>query len=189
MNDYPLAAYHYEQGLKIIAETGGYTYYVIQAFVCIADLRVAQGDKTGAVELLTHSLHHPESLRSTRNDAEQKLLQLQAEVAPDTFAAAQERGKTFELKQVVQELITKLGKVAQAAEVPTTPQSLADPLTERELEILRLIAEGKSNREIADNLFLAVGTVKWYTNQIFSKLHVANRTQAVTHTRELGLLS
>jgi LuxR family maltose regulon positive regulatory protein len=66
-------------------------------------------------------------------------------------------------------------------------QSLADPLTERELEILCLIAEGMSNREIADQLVLAVSTVKWYVNEIFGKLHVTNRTLAVARARALGL--
>jgi predicted ATPase/DNA-binding CsgD family transcriptional regulator len=64
-----------------------------------------------------------------------------------------------------------------------------DPLTERELEILRLIAEGLSNAEIAQRLVLSLGTVKWYNTQIFDKLGVKNRTQAIARTRELGLLA
>jgi ATP/maltotriose-dependent transcriptional regulator MalT len=62
-------------------------------------------------------------------------------------------------------------------------------LTERELEILRLVAVGMSNKEIAEELVLAVNTVKWYISEIMSKLHVANRTQAVAHARTLGWLS
>ncbi len=63
-----------------------------------------------------------------------------------------------------------------------------DMLTERELEILRLVAEGYSNGEIADQLVLSLGTVKWYNGQIFDKLDVRNRTQAIVRGRELGLL-
>jgi len=68
------------------------------------------------------------------------------------------------------------------------PQPLIEPLSERELEVLRLIAEGLSNQEIAGRLFLSVPTVKWHTTHIYGKLGVQNRTQAVTRARALGLL-
>lgn len=71
-----------------------------------------------------------------------------------------------------------------AATSPTSP--LVDPLTEREQEILKLIALGQSNREIADTLFISVGTVKGHVNHIFSKLDVKNRTQALLRARELA---
>jgi DNA-binding CsgD family transcriptional regulator len=56
-----------------------------------------------------------------------------------------------------------------------------DPLTEREIEILRLLAAGLSNREIAGKLFLALETIRWYTKRIYSKLQVSNRTQAAAY--------
>jgi LuxR family maltose regulon positive regulatory protein len=65
---------------------------------------------------------------------------------------------------------------------------LLDPLSERELEILQLIAVGKSNKELAELLVLTVGTVKWHLNNIYSKLGVRSRTQAVARVRELGLI-
>jgi LuxR family maltose regulon positive regulatory protein len=65
---------------------------------------------------------------------------------------------------------------------------LVEPLSEREIEVLRLIAAGMSNREIADELFLAIGTVKKHINNIFGKLSVRKRTQAVARARELGML-
>jgi LuxR family maltose regulon positive regulatory protein len=67
-------------------------------------------------------------------------------------------------------------------------QRLAEPLTERELEVLRLIAGGLSNREIAQQLVVAVSTVKTHINHLYGKLEVKNRTQAVARARELGLL-
>ncbi len=54
--------------------------------------------------------------------------------------------------------------------------------------MLRLVASGLSNREIAQDLVLATGTVKKHTNNIFTKLGVRSRTEAVAHARELGLL-
>jgi LuxR family maltose regulon positive regulatory protein len=67
-------------------------------------------------------------------------------------------------------------------------QALIDPLSVRELEVLRLVAVGRSNREIARELIVTVGTVKKHVNNIFGKLEVQSRTQAVARARELGLL-
>ena len=67
-------------------------------------------------------------------------------------------------------------------------QPLLDPLSERELELLRLVADGKSNREIAGELFLALGTVKSHLHNIYQKLGVTSRTQAILKARELELL-
>ncbi|MCC6612731.1 MAG: tetratricopeptide repeat protein [Anaerolineae bacterium] len=63
-----------------------------------------------------------------------------------------------------------------------------DSLTEREQEILRLIADGSSNEEIARALVLTLGTVKWYNTQIYSKLGAKNRTQAIARAREYGVI-
>ena len=67
-------------------------------------------------------------------------------------------------------------------------QLLIDPLSQRELEVLQLIAQGLSNREISERLFLAVNTVKGHNQKIFDKLQVQSRTEAVARARELGLL-
>ena len=69
------------------------------------------------------------------------------------------------------------------------PQSnLIDPLSERELEVLRLVADGLSNDEISQKLFVAVSTVKGHNLRIFGKLQAKSRTEAVARARELGLL-
>jgi LuxR family maltose regulon positive regulatory protein len=65
---------------------------------------------------------------------------------------------------------------------------LIEPLSNRELEVVGLIAAGLTNREIARELVIAVGTVKRHTNNIYGKLGVQNRTQAVARVREIGLL-
>jgi predicted ATPase/DNA-binding CsgD family transcriptional regulator len=64
-----------------------------------------------------------------------------------------------------------------------------DTFNERELEVLRLIAEGWSNREIADELIISVNTVRWYNKQIYSKLGVHSRTLAIARARDMGLLA
>jgi len=67
-------------------------------------------------------------------------------------------------------------------------EQLVEPLSERELEILGLIARGASNKGIADELFIAEGTVKNHVTHILGKLGVRDRTQAALKARELGLL-
>jgi LuxR family maltose regulon positive regulatory protein len=67
-------------------------------------------------------------------------------------------------------------------------QPLLEPLSPREPEVLRLIAQGLSNREIGERLFLALDTVKGHNRKIFGKLDVKRRTEAVVRARELGLL-
>jgi LuxR family maltose regulon positive regulatory protein len=67
--------------------------------------------------------------------------------------------------------------------------ALVEPLSERELEVLRLIATGLSNKEIAQELVIAVSTVKSHINHIYAKLKVKSRTQAVARAQAIGLLS
>jgi LuxR family maltose regulon positive regulatory protein len=71
---------------------------------------------------------------------------------------------------------------------PQAVRLLSEPLSERELEVLRLVAAGKSNREISGQLFVTVDTVKKHLTHIFGKLGVRSRTQAVARARELGLI-
>jgi len=71
----------------------------------------------------------------------------------------------------------------------TLKQTLVEPLSERELEILELVAEGLTNREIASRLYLALNTVKAHTKNIYGKLGVHNRMQAAASARTLGLLT
>ncbi len=69
-----------------------------------------------------------------------------------------------------------------------TPQVLIEPFNSRELEVLRLLSNGLSNREIANRLYLSIDTIKWYNKQMFIKLGVRNRTQAAKKAAELNLL-
>lgn len=67
-------------------------------------------------------------------------------------------------------------------------KQLEEPLSERELEVLNLLASGRTNAEIARDLFISVGTVKSHTNSIYRKLGAKNRTGALTRGRDLGLI-
>jgi NarL family two-component system response regulator LiaR len=76
-----------------------------------------------------------------------------------------------------------LFEIAHPPKQPPTP----DPLTSREMDVLRLLAQGKSNREIADELVLAELTVRTHVSKILGKLHLANRTQAALYALKEGL--
>jgi len=80
-------------------------------------------------------------------------------------------------------------ELSEDASPALRPLSLIEPLTKRELEVLHLISEGLSNQEIAHRLVLSLNTVKRHTSNIYGKLAVGSRTQAIARARELGLLS
>ena len=81
-------------------------------------------------------------------------------------------------------------EVAESLHSVLSPQSssLVEPLSQRELEVLQLIAQGLSNREISERLFLALDTVKGHNRRIYDKLQVQRRTEAIARARELHLL-
>lgn len=80
-------------------------------------------------------------------------------------------------------------KVLQELSNPQPAPPTTDPLTERELEVLRLVAQGFSNREIADHLVVAEFTVRSHVSNVLSKLHLASRTQAALFALKAGLAS
>jgi NarL family two-component system response regulator LiaR len=84
--------------------------------------------------------------------------------------------------RVLEEMREKLNTL------PPIKKPLIEPLSERELDVLELIAAGFTNREIADRLFIAVGTVKRHINNIYSKLQVRHRAEAIAQARGHGIL-
>ena len=96
------------------------------------------------------------------------------------------RGETFLQPSVAAKVVAEFARLTRKP-VPTANPEI-EPLSERELEILRLIAQGASNREIAGTLFLAEGTVKNHVTNILGKLEVRDRTQAALKAKESGLI-
>jgi LuxR family maltose regulon positive regulatory protein len=82
-----------------------------------------------------------------------------------------------------------LAAFPQAQPERAKQDDLVEPLSERELEVLSLVAEGYTNAEVGQHLHLAPSTIKWHTSNIYGKLGVKNRSQAVARARTLGLLS
>lgn len=85
--------------------------------------------------------------------------------------------------------VTQQSKVKETEPLTTTDSELVEALTNRELEVLSLIDKGLSNEAIAKELFLSLGTVKWHTTNIYGKLGVRRRTEAVAQARNLKLIS
>jgi non-specific serine/threonine protein kinase len=110
------------------------------------------------------------------------------------FSTAWETGRALTLEQAIEQARGLASKLEQKADSqPSTMRGVKDQdllvsLNERELEVLRLIADGLSNNEIAERLVIALSTVKWHTNNLFGKLGVHSRTQAVAQAKERGLL-
>jgi LuxR family maltose regulon positive regulatory protein len=86
----------------------------------------------------------------------------------------------------VQELLSAFDASGPAE--PRHAQPLIEPLSDREIEVLRLAAAGLSNREIAEQLYVSINTVKAHTKSVYRKLDAHNRTQAINRAQELGLL-
>lgn len=88
----------------------------------------------------------------------------------------------------VRQLLSRFRPAPPTTPIPPRVELPVDSLSEREMEVLQLIAEGLSNREIGERLFLALSTVKGHARIIFDKLQVRRRTEAVARAREIGLL-
>jgi DNA-binding NarL/FixJ family response regulator len=86
---------------------------------------------------------------------------------------------------VAAKVVAEFSRLSQQA--PAWSQALSEPLSQRELEILRLLANGATNHEIAAQLVIAEGTVKNHVTNILNKLGVTDRTKAALKAKELGL--
>ncbi len=100
------------------------------------------------------------------------------------------RGESFLQPSVAAKVVAEFNRLAEQspARSHSAAADLPEPLSEREVEILKLVASGASNKEIAAQLFLAEGTVKNHVTNILGKLGVTGRLHAANRARELGLL-
>lgn len=98
------------------------------------------------------------------------------------------RGESVLQPSVAAKVVARFAQLPDTAPDERPPQPLVVPLSDRELGVLRLLADGRSNREIAAELFLAEGTVKNHVTNVLSKLGARDRTQAALRARALGLL-
>ena len=149
----------------------------IEALALRALASWADGDRAGALTALEHALRiaEPEGYVRLFADLGLPMARLLQE--------AQDR-------KVLPEYVRKLLEAFSSGVGPDGRVSppLPEPLSARELEVLRLLAAGLTNREIGEALFISAETVKKHTASIYAKLHVSHRTEAVARSRELGIL-
>jgi LuxR family maltose regulon positive regulatory protein len=178
-----------ERLLKAAVERGG-KRSVIEILVLQAIAYHLQGDLPAALLPLQHALAlaEPEGFASIFLDEGSPMAQLLSESAShgvmpdytDKLLAAFEAGK--------RKSEDKPGLPPALPEGHRGSELLIEPLSQRELEVLQLIAQGLSNHEICARLFIALDTVKGHNRRIFEKLQVQRRTEAIARARELGLL-
>jgi predicted ATPase/DNA-binding CsgD family transcriptional regulator len=158
-------------------------------------LLAREGEPERALELMSFAMNSPDipDALTMRWLARLPLVarlrdELRTQLGDAAYEAAWERGKSLDLEHTVNELTRDFNQTEPPA-TPIAESANPDSLTERELEVLGLVAEGLSNREIAARLVLALGTVKWYISEVYSKLGVTSRTQAVARARDLQLFT
>jgi LuxR family maltose regulon positive regulatory protein len=150
----------------------------------------AAGDHQGALAVLADAfaLARPQGyVRVLADEGPPMAALLQSFIrARQRSGAALNSGAAREhLNRVVRAFRAPVGRPERAEPAAS---GLVEPLTKRELEVLGLIAAGRPNQEIADELVVTLATVKKHTSHIFDKLGAASRTQAVARARELGLI-
>jgi LuxR family maltose regulon positive regulatory protein len=173
-----------------IARAQGIGAVVIEALVLQALAYSAQGAREQALLPLTEALALAEGERFVRTfvDEGEALASLLAELRRKS-PAVEPSYVTHLLRTFETDRARRRSSESPAGPAPDLPAPiLVEPLSERELEIIRLVSAGLSNQEIADACFIAVSTVKSHLNNAFGKLDVKNRTQAVAQAKRLGLL-
>jgi len=197
LETYPTDAQHFQQALAIASEIR-FLPLIWAMVISISELFLKMGMSKLGLEQLAFIRDHPASNQETKDRAEHILEHYAANFAPEQFSTATQPGQKPDLEAMIVTMQDNLALVAKQAFPKTetasatfsaADHSLPDPLTERELDVLRLMAAGRTNREIGDELVLALGSVKWYASQIYSKLRVKNRTEAAAKARQLNLLS
>jgi LuxR family transcriptional regulator, maltose regulon positive regulatory protein len=182
-----------EQAEKIIkkliqrAETKGHLRLMILNQIQLALLYQAKKDQTLAVQTLERALELSEP------DGYIQLFIDESESLSTLLKIAESQGSCANFIKRIGDLTaskaqTILDKRDEPAEQPSNSIVNQFPLSQREIEVLRLLGEGLSNKEIAQQLYISLRTVKYHTTSIFTKLNVSNRTQAVIRGKAMGVL-
>ena len=166
------------------AQASGLMFNVTRLLILEALALYAQGETSSAITVLKRALAFAEPENYVRSF-------LDIGKPMEEFLLWSLEGQSLSephLRVYVSKLLSNFGTDYPIKSSQPIGDSLIEPLTERELEVLRLIALGLSNQEIGERLYLALDTVKGHNRKIFDKLQVQRRTEAVARAHELGLL-
>ena len=166
--------------LESITSQKKHYYWLIQVYILQAVMEKRDGNAQSAISYLKKSLGlaEPEGYMRVFLDEGPQIR--------DLLMTINLESKENALNEYIQRLLVAFD--TQTTSNTSAQQTLPALLSERELEVLNLIASGASNKKIASELVIAIGTVKRHTVNIFNKLGVENRTQAVAKARELKLI-
>ena len=158
---------------------------VLDLLIVRSQALAASGDRVAALATLAQALAFaaPEGYVRRFVDEGPALWGLLQDIDPSTIA-----GSPGYVPMLLAAIAAEPGASDRLKPASSPNAGLIEPLTERELEVLRLVAAGQSNAQIAQALVIALSTVKTHTNTIFGKLAVASRTQAIARAHELRLL-
>ncbi len=182
-----------------LGEQAGWAHILWEALARLALARQTQGDASAAEAALRRAeqLARDYDIAYVRDRVaayRARLHLMRGELAPALrWADAYRRAEQGEIRRAFEDETLALVRMAEAGrplpppEQAHTADTLIEPLSERELEILRLLAAGRSNQEIADHLVITVGTAKWHVHHIYGKLGVRNRAEALLRAQALGL--
>jgi DNA-binding NarL/FixJ family response regulator len=166
--------------------------------VILMDLRMPVMDGAQATRILHEELPECRVIVLTTFDDDENVFEglragavgyLLKDVSSDKLFEAvrsASRGEYFLLPSITAKVMAEFSRASRIS--PRNTEPLVEPLSNRELEILRLVADGDSNKEIGEKLFITEGTVKNHMSNILSKLSVKDRMQAVFRCKDLGIL-
>jgi LuxR family maltose regulon positive regulatory protein len=179
----PLAALTKLETLRHEAETKRWDDERLRVMVLQAIAQDAHGEKEKAVRVLSEALTLAEPggfIRLFIDEGEPMRLLLEKQL----------RDRGHHMMGYVNKILAAFAssQPMQQSKFKNREAEMFEPLSQRELEVLKLIAEGLSNDEIGKRLFLALDTVKGHNRRIYDKLQVQRRTEAIARARELGLL-
>src|SRR5437763_6134093 len=197
--DYTLTRTLAAQSLEL-ARAVGDTGPLILCLEELADVVAAQGEPEWATVLWGAAERYREASNATlplveRLGRARRVEQAKRLLGEQVFAEKWAEGRNMTAEQAIEVPPTpgwtskEQKPVRGKADQPSAEQLLLDPLSQRELEVLQLLAGGASNQEIATTLVVAPGTVKLHVSHILSKLGVNNRTRAILRARDLSLLT
>jgi len=173
------------ESIRIAAENGGWHGLVLEVQMLQALVDQAAGNETKAIDMLSQVLTQAQPEGYARI-----FLDEGAPMATLLYKVSTRR--TSNVRDYAERLMGAYFREQAEQPIPLAKtlhgDALLEPLSKRELEVLRLMSDGCLNKEIAKELVIAIGTVKRHTVNIYSKLAVKNRTEAVTKARHLGLL-
>ena len=130
---------------------------------------------------------HPVDFPTLRQEESMKVAALISGARFVPIAGTRFYGDAVQGLEAIDSFLASLPSNAEPSPTPESARALPDGLSARELDVLRLVAAGKSNQQIADELVISLNTVRRHVSNVFDKTGVANRTEASVYAREHGL--